>query len=100
MNLTKRCCALGNGNIVSIEKQLLGAKCKVIDRAQQRAVVKDSGAGANHCLAGFERIVSKSEPWTKVVAIRTNAFVFPTQPITDHQVRPPAPFILRKDSRV
>jgi len=50
LRLSQDLCGYGIYERVCVEKQLLIAERKVVDCAQQHAVVKDSGAAANHVL--------------------------------------------------
>ena len=98
MNLRQHGTSLRNRNVISVEKQLLRAEREIIDRAQQCAVIKESGADANYSLAGLEGIVSERQARSEVIAIAHDAFVFPTQSITNEQVRNNSPVILCKNA--
>ena len=85
---------------IGVEKKPLSAEREIVNRPQQCAVVENSGAAANHGLARFEWIVCKRQPRPKVISVAHDAFVFPTQAVTQHEVRSHPPFILREDAGV
>ena len=85
---------------VRVKEKLLRAQREIVNRAQQRAVIKNSRAAANYRLAGLERIVRESNARPEVVPIVHDAFVFITYSIAQHQIRFYPPLVLRKNSDV
>src|ERR1043166_10348640 len=79
---------------VRVEKKLLRSKRKIINRSQQRPVVKDTGAGPNDGLPTTERIVSDGCSWTEIVHLINDGFLFLVQTLTLTKHRPYSPLIL------
>src|SRR5919197_3169575 len=98
MNLTEHRGALGGRNLIGVEKQLLRPQREIINRAQQRTIVENSRTNSDHCLTGFEWIVGEREPRPEIVPVTYDAFVLPTQTVTDQQIRNDSPIILREQT--
>ena len=86
--------------VVRVKESLLGAERKIIDRAEQRAIVKHSSAQPDDRLTILERIVGDRDAWSKVVAILDDRFVFPAQAVTKNQIRTQAPVVLKEEPHV
>src|SRR5437588_12913672 len=73
---------------VGVKEEFLRTESEIVNRSQQRAVIKDARAGANNGLALLERIVSHRQARAKIISVADDAFVFPAQAVAQGQVRP------------
>src|SRR5205085_3850611 len=81
---------------VRIKEKLLRAVRKIVDRPQQRAVIKNSSAPAKDGLARLKWVIRERHARSEVIQIADDGFIFKTKAIAERQVRLQTPFILRE----